>query len=221
MRQIIMLEDFMPAFDIGKMAASMRPDDAPGRKELLERMAAEAATVARPRGVAIMAGVKPANGDDIEIGSVVFTSALLCEKLNRLNRVFPYLVTEGVEMAEWAKQFTDAEDIACSRAIRQAVVKGCEARLEEEIGSRYDIPVLSTMNPGSLAAWPITQQEKMFELLDPLPLDIGVRLLPSMWLDPGFSVAGIFFQTDKKYYNCQLCPRDDCPNRKAPREKAD
>jgi hypothetical protein len=37
-----------------------------------------------------------------------------------------------------------------------------------------------------------------------------------MWMVPTKSVSGILFPTEDGYANCQLCPRQACPNRRAP-----
>jgi hypothetical protein len=45
---------------------------------------------------------------------------------------------------------------------------------------------------------------------------IGVRLLDSMLMLPSQTVSGLLFETESDYVNCQLCPREHCPNRRAP-----
>ena len=39
-------------------------------------------------------------------------------------------------------------------------------------------------------------------------------------MSPIKSVSGILFPTEVTYENCQLCPRDLCPGRRAPYDKA-
>jgi len=45
---------------------------------------------------------------------------------------------------------------------------------------------------------------------------IGVRLNDSLLMIPRKSVSGIYFPTEIKFYNCQLCPRQKCIGRQAP-----
>ncbi len=45
--------------------------------------------------------------------------------------------------------------------------------------------------------------------------EIGVELTPSMLMPPAKSGSGLFFASAREYENCQLCPRTDCPNRRA------
>ena len=46
--------------------------------------------------------------------------------------------------------------------------------------------------------------------------EIGVQLTDSYLMHPLKSVSGILFATDGTYGNCQLCPVERCPNRRAP-----
>ena len=71
------------------------------------------------------------------------------------------------------------------------------------------------MNPGSLPDWPISQQRPLFDLVGKAA-EIGVHLTDSYLMRPLKSVSGILFATDVTYENCQLCPVERCPNRRAP-----
>jgi hypothetical protein len=78
------------------------------------------------------------------------------------------------------------------------------------------VATLSTMNPGSLADWPLAQQRVLFALLGNTEAAIGVSLTPSLLMTPTKSVSGIAFPTEGSFASCQLCPRKACPNRRAP-----
>ena len=72
------------------------------------------------------------------------------------------------------------------------------------------------MNPGSLADWPLEQQAELFEVLGDVRGAVGVELTESCLMIPIKSVSGIRFSTEVQFENCQLCPRDVCPGRRAP-----
>lgn len=207
----IMVEDFRPDFDLDELVqkTGMARDD----PELL-KMVEAARENCFPAGGALVCAIEPGGGEDMLIGGTVFNSALLREKLSGLGRVFPYIATEGPKMAAWGEKFQGP----LVHALRQMAVKSCERELEKRLCEKFGIPMLSAMNPGSLKEWPISEQGRLLGLLCPLPELVGASLLPSGIMRPDYTVSGIFFQTDKKYYNCQLCPRENCPNRKAPRE---
>ena len=49
---------------------------------------------------------------------------------------------------------------------------------------------------------------------------IGVRLTDSFLMVPMKSISGILFPTEVRFESCQLCPRKDCPGRRAPYDQA-
>ena len=48
-----------------------------------------------------------------------------------------------------------------------------------------------------------------------MPERLGVELLPSFMMKPEYSESGVFFETEKKFYNCRLCPQPACRGRQA------
>ena len=86
----------------------------------------------------------------------------------------------------------------------------------KEINEKYIPGSSSTMNPGSLIDWSITEQKKLFKLLGNPAKEIGVELTKSSLMLPAKSVSGLVYPTEKDFENCQVCPRLKCPNRSAP-----
>ncbi len=56
----------------------------------------------------------------------------------------------------------------------------------------------------------------LFALLGDVRSAIGVELTDSLLMVPRKSVSGILFVAEETFASCQLCPRQDCPNRRAP-----
>lgn len=213
----ILIEQVPPVFDLEAIGRKLRIR--PGQAKTFDRLAKlaqEAENIARPKAAAKLCGLSFLDNERLQVEGVTFTSPLLHEKMGKLGRAFPYLSTEGVELAEWALSLSSSLDQIFANALREAAVKQYEDLLEQKVVEQFGIEQVSAMNPGSLVVWPITEQGPLFELLAPLPEKLGVSLLPTFLMQPQYSVSGVFFQTDTKYYNCQLCPRDACPNRKAP-----
>ncbi len=213
----VILEQIPVRFDaqeIGNELARRGVPDFPRTR--LEEMIAQAAETVRPRAGFKLCGLTAEADDKVHMNGVTLTSTLVYEKLSPLGRAFPYLATEGRELAAWAAVFKADEHIAAG-LIRETAVKQYEAHIERDITERYGIRQVSSLKPGSLALWPLPEQEHLFRLLAPLPEQLGVDLLrPRLLMDPLYSLAGIFFQTEIKFHNCQLCPQPNCPNRKAP-----
>jgi hypothetical protein len=176
----------------------------------------EAALVAKPRAAFRLAVINrsPNAPDDLNIGGVRFKSPLLSNNLRELGRAFPFLATEGPELARWAEGLPLKKRTAAF-LIRYAALKEAERRVEERLMEVFGIKSLGAMSPGVLPQWPLTAQKSLFELLSPLPAVIGVSLSgQSMWMSPDMSSSGLFFETEVDYHNCRLCPLDKCPMRR-------
>jgi len=132
----------------------------------------------------------------------------------KLNRVFPFVVTCGTELTEWADCSTDMLEIFFADEIKMAALGIAMAQLEKDIEARFNTGVLSQMNPGSLEDWSIYEQKKLFALLGGGVSRVGVDLLNSMVMYPDKSESGIFFEKEKRFSNCQLCPVARCLSRR-------
>ena len=180
----------------------------PGQEKFerkLEKLAAIVVEKARPRGVAKVCSLKEIDAEHVEVDGVTMTSTLLPEKMAGLGRVFTFLATEGVELLEWAETLESNLDLVFAGRLREAVCKQYQALLEKKICEQFDIPIISCVQPGSLPVWPIEEQRQLFKVMGSLASDAGITLLPSCLMRPAYSVSGIYFQTEKKYYNCMLC----------------
>lgn len=160
--------------------------------------------------------VESNDGRRVVIGGQAFVSRVLAVNLKGAADVYPYVVTSGRAAYEYARSLGDpflefwAHQV-CEMALASFRVNALEA-VKQQTGLRN----LSSMNPGSLANWPIDQQKPLFDLLGNVYESIGVELTPSFLMVPVKSGSGILFPAEKHYANCMLCPRDDCPNRRAP-----
>jgi hypothetical protein len=71
------------------------------------------------------------------------------------------------------------------------------------------------MSPGSLKDWDLNGQRPLFSVLGDVKGSVGVYLTESLLMIPAKSLSGIFFPTEIPFYSCQLCPRENCPSRRA------
>ena len=205
-QNVILVETVPLEFDLESLGCRLRIR--PGQTKFMDRLsrlAEEAARVARPKAVARLCGLTILDEEKVQVGEVTFSSPLLRQKMNGLGRAFPYLASEGMELADWSLSLSSSLEQVFASALR-----------ERTLLERYGIAQVSAMNPGSLKVWSLEEQVPLFELLAPLPEKLGVTLLPSLMMRPEYSVSGVFFQTDSKFYNCQLCPKKECPNRRTP-----
>lgn len=211
----ILIDDAVIEFQTPAFFEKLEESERARAKKRFEELAGEARRIARPRGLALVEAVEGVDEENTRVGQATFRSAHFRNKTAKLERIFPYICTEGLELADWGGQFEDPLDLEISRAIRYMILKSCERRIDERLRETFAIPLLSTMNPGSLVDWEHGELRKLYDLFGELPTEVPVTLPETLFMQPDYSTSGVFFESEKKFYNCQLCPRDGCPNRKA------
>jgi hypothetical protein len=177
---------------------------------------AEAREIARPKALYQIGYVDERGEDYVVINGIQFTSRVLRVNLDTPHRVFAFAATSGQELEAWATGQVDVAHRFWAEAINEACVHVAAAALRQHLIERFELRAISAMNPGSLSDWPISQQRQLFALLGDTTNAIGVRLTASLLMVPTKSVSGILFPTEESFASCQLCPREVCPNRRAP-----
>ena len=172
--------------------------------------------VVRPKAAYRACYVEERTEETVRLDGVVFTSRVLSVNLERAGRVFAYVATCGREIADFAATLDDPlARFALDTVMRKALTAAASA-VRAHIVERFAIRRHATISPGSLDDWPLEQQRNLFALLGDLPSAIGVELTDSCLMVPVKSLSGILFPTEVGFESCQLCPREDCPGRRAP-----
>jgi hypothetical protein len=179
-------------------------------------LAQQAQAAARPRVLYKVSLVEFEGDQSVLLDGVLLSSRVLRVNLANAHRVFPFLATCGAEMAAWAEGFDDLLESFWADLLMERALYAAIQFFEAHIGILYQPGVMASMNPGSLEDWPLTQQAPLFSLLGDTRQQIGVYLTDSMLMVPAKSVSGVLFPAEESYANCQLCPREVCPNRRAP-----
>lgn len=174
--------------------------------------------IARPKAVYEVSYIENKSEDSLDIGGMKFTSRVLRINLDKVERVFPYVVTCGRELYDIDIPSNELLKSYLLDQIRETVLVSARKYLEDYLIEKYALGQLSRMSPGSgsTTVWPITQQKQLFSIFGNVEELIGVRLTTTMLMIPVKSVSGIFFPTEIKFETCQLCPRDRCIGRRAP-----
>ena len=181
-------------------------------QELVEQVQA----VARPKAIYDVRYIDQKDEDSVDIDGTRFTSRVLRVNLDKVERVFPYISTCGTEVESLDIPSDDLMLKFALDIIKQMALGAAAKSLREHIDRDYRPGQVSSMSPGSLEDWPISEQKPLFSLFGNVERFIGVKLTDTFLMLPLKSVSGMFFQTEVKFQSCQLCPRERCSGRKAP-----
>jgi len=185
---------------------------------ILERLCREAEPLGRPAAIFGVAFIGDRGEDFVVIDGERFSSRVLAVNVAQVHRVFPMLATCGPELHEWGAGFTDDLERFLAEAVKGAALKAALLAYEAELQARFAPGKVSTMTPGSLPDWPLSEQAPLFRLLGDTVGAAGVRLLDTMFMLPNITVSGISFASVNDFQSCQLCPREKCPGRRAPHD---
>jgi hypothetical protein len=175
-----------------------------------------ALNVARPKAAFRFQDITDCGDDFITIEGITFNSRVLAVNLKDSPNLTVFAATCGTELEEWASQFDSYLEQFWADTIMFCALGTAMQAVTERIKKVLDTETVSTMNPGSLEDWPITEQAKLFTLLKKETHEIGVKLNESYLMKPLKSVSGLSYASGEIFHNCQLCPRRDCPGRRAP-----
>ncbi len=212
----VVLDDIPFELDLSSLAEVLHVKPGSRHADEVRRLAEEAAPIARPKALYKISFVEHCGEDRVEVDSISLTSRILRVNLDKAHRVFPYAATGGIELEAWADSMGDILHRYWADTIAELALRVASQALLTHLGERFQPGPLSAMNPGSLTDWPIEQQRPLFRILGDTDKMIGVRLSSSLLMIPRKSVSGIHFPTDVTFASCQLCPRENCPSRRAP-----
>lgn len=200
-------EDVLRAMKVRKVSPSLT--------RLTEELVEQSRQVARPKALCRVCFLDEKTEQTVTIEGQRFTSRVLRQNLDSIERVFPFVATCGTELEALQKERTDIMASYCLDTIMLLAVDTARRHLQSFLKRTFSIAQISRMAPGSLPDWPLEEQRPLFNLLGNVEEMIGVRLSERFLMTPIKSVSGIFFPTEVRFESCQLCARANCPGRRS------
>jgi hypothetical protein len=187
-----------------------------------EALLEKARRVANPKAVYKESFIYSKGEKTVTVDGVTFTSRALRANVDKIEKVFPYVVTCGRELDQIEVRAGDLFKRFLLDEIKAAILDSCQTYLNDYLDRRYGLGITASMHPGSgdVDVWPIEQQSELFSLLGDIYSAIGVELTENYLMIPTKSVSGIRFPTQKDFQSCMLCHRENCPERSAPFDQA-
>jgi hypothetical protein len=179
----------------------------------------DAQAIVKPKALYKAVYIEAKYDDRVVIDGIELKSRVLRVNLEEAHRVFPFVATCGVEIEDWARSIDDFMKSFWADTIQGIALRSAIKALDKHIDEYFSPGLTSRMSPGSLKDWPIQEQRTLFTILGDTGDSIGVRLTSSLMMSPTKSVSGILFPTEVNFESCQLCPREDCPGRRAPYDR--
>jgi hypothetical protein len=215
----VVLDDIPFQLDCETLMRRVRLNEGSDHLDDLRCLADQARAIARPKAVYRVGYVDDRGDDHVVVDGVTFTSRILRVNLEQAHRVFLYVATCGAEIAAWANSLDDLLHQYWAETIQMMALRCASQAMNRHIEECHRPGKTAFMSPGSLGEWPLSQQRSLFASLGDGAAAIGVRLSDSLLMIPAKSVSGVRFPTEESFESCQLCPRENCPGRRAAYDK--
>ncbi len=173
-----------------------------------------------PRAIYNVSYIEEQSEDSVVVGGLRLNSRVLRKNLDRVQRIFPYVITLGSKLGEKQTACKDLLENYYLDCIGNLALNSVQKQLKKHLQSKFALGKMSSMAPGSLSDWPIEEQGPLFKLVGDVEASIGVRLTQHLLMIPAKSISGFYFPTEVSFYSCQLCPREKCESRKAKYKEA-
>jgi hypothetical protein len=217
------METFDPipvTLDSAAVASRLRHNPTRPGAPNLDALIAQARSLIHLRAVYQISYIRAKGEDTVEVSGVTFQSRILRRNLEAAQKVFPFIMTAGPELETAASSSGDLLKQYYLEEMANIALEGGAAWLAGLLAARWGFSGLSSMDPGSLEDWPITEQPKLFSIFGDTERLVGVRLTDNMLMIPRKSISGILFPSEEGFMSCQLCEREKCPGRRAPFDEA-
>ena len=175
----------------------------------------EAQKIARPKAMYRPVYIEDRTEEAIKVEGKWFRSRVLTVNLRLAHRIFLYVATCGLELDEWARGKKEVLEAFWAGSIKEAALRFAIKAVGIHLEEHYHPGRTSQQNPGSLEDFPLAEQKALFALMGDTRSAVGVTLLSSLMMSPTHSVSGIIFPTTEDFQSCLLCPREQCPGRRA------
>ena len=212
----IVIKNIPCSFDLDELTKKLRVRPGSANARDLKAVVEEASQVAHPAALFRYLEVQQVDDQTIKLDGIALKSRILRVNLDKVEKIFPFVVTCGMELEEWANSMEDSVWRFWGETIKETALYKAHIAFMDILVEQYQPGHLSTMSPGSLEDWPISQQTALFHVLGDTVEMVGVRLTDSLLMIPTKSVSGVAFPMDSSFTSCQLCPRQNCMNRRSP-----
>ena len=178
-------------------------------------LAGIAQEIARPKALYRLCRLEKQTVDAVIVEGTILSSRVLRVNLDPVHRVFVGLSTCGSEILELANSATNFMEKYWVDVIMEMALRAADQAMDAHIQLIYQPGPLSSICPGSIADWPITEQKPIFNIIGRQAGEIGVTLSESMLMEPIKSLSRIIYPSKSQFKSCQLCPIERCASRKA------
>ncbi|WP_303869759.1 hypothetical protein [Acetobacterium wieringae] len=162
--------------------------------DILEPVYEVVEQIARPKAIYFSATVTEKTDSWVKINDVMFESQLLRGYVNPDDPVFPYIVTVGTELDDYAKTLKDSMDLFMIDEVMNLLVNTGKVFVADAVKAQTGWLAVQDYVPGNGEEWSTAEQKRLFDMFLGETDKIGVTLGDNYFVLPGRSTIGVLSQ---------------------------
>ncbi|MDZ5724422.1 hypothetical protein [Acetobacterium sp. K1/6] len=162
--------------------------------DILEPIYEMVQKIAIPKVIYFEAQITEKTDAWVKVNGVVFESELLRGYVNQGDPVFPYIVTVGTELDDYAKTLKDSMDLFMIDEVMNLLVNTGKVFVADAVKEVSGWQSVKDYVPGNGEEWSTVEQKRLFDLFAGETAKIGVTLGDNYFVLPGRSTIGILSQ---------------------------
>lgn len=162
--------------------------------DILEPIYEVVEQIARPKAIYFQAEVTEKTDEWVKINGVPFESTLLRGYVDQSEPVFPYIVTVGTELDDYAKTLKDSMELFMIDEVMNLLVNTGKVFVAEAVKTEARLTAVQDYVPGNGEEWSTVEQKRLFDMFAGETAKIGVTLGDNYFVLPGRSTIGILSQ---------------------------
>jgi hypothetical protein len=159
--------------------------------DILEPIYEMVQKIAIPKVIYFEAQITEKTDAWVKVNGVVFESELLRGYVNQGDPVFPYIVTVGTELDDYAKTLKDSMDLFMIDEVMNLLVNTGKVFVADAVKEVSGWQSVKDYVPGNGEEWSTVEQKRLFDLFAGETAKIGVTLGDNYFVLPGRSTIGI------------------------------
>lgn len=184
-------EKFPFSYDIETLDKELHLRGNEAMIDILEPIYERVEQLARPKAIYFQAEVADKTDKFVKINDAIFESKLLRGYVDKGDTIFPYIVTVGTELDDYAKTLKDSMESFMIDEVMNLLVNTGKVFVADAVKAETGWPVAQDYVPGNGEEWSTTEQKRLFELFAGETDKIGVTLGDNYFVLPGRSTIGI------------------------------
>lgn len=181
------------ALDFNEVKETLHIRDNKQMIQLTQEIIEKSVANAKPKGIYVCHSIEERGEDYIVVNGRKFISETLLNHTSTADKVFPYVITCGVELEKISQGTDDLLAQYIFDGVKSMILLCATDYISKHIIDTYGYKKLNYDIPGALNEWDMSEQAKLFDLIGNVSETIGVKLSDSNLMYPGKSVSGMYY----------------------------